>query len=271
MIFQNFPYTNFHGLNLDWIIKAIKNVGSGTADLTKNLADEIANRENGDAALDKKIDDEAVARSNADENINKSIADANRIINGLSGDIDENAGEIATIKTDYMPKSGGTFTDSVTFNKGIVISRDSTVGISAGNKKIVSVALPTNNYDAANKQYVDSRLPQFVTQIVQRCPASVTSIGADFVEVTITKTGESWSTLANNMFLFDITSEKKPDDNAEIYLIINSGADNELKIYDKDTGNLRTAKGSDLFLGVFGVIYVHYLNGIYTPILICHR
>lgn len=40
-IFDNFPYTNFHDLNLDWIIEQVKKYGSTIEEIDVELRGEI--------------------------------------------------------------------------------------------------------------------------------------------------------------------------------------------------------------------------------------
>lgn len=39
MLFENIPYTNFHDLNLDWIIKFMKKIGEDEESQNKDIAD----------------------------------------------------------------------------------------------------------------------------------------------------------------------------------------------------------------------------------------
>ena len=38
-IFDNFPYTNFHELNADWIIDVVKNVDQSQKDIDSNISE----------------------------------------------------------------------------------------------------------------------------------------------------------------------------------------------------------------------------------------
>lgn len=68
--FNNFPYTNFHDLNLDWILKAMKKIESETGELIKDFAltreefeklktyvDEFINNTNIEQAVNNKLDE----------------------------------------------------------------------------------------------------------------------------------------------------------------------------------------------------------------------
>ena len=50
-MFNFFPYTNFHELNADWILKKVKEVGEGFVNFTKEITEKVNN-------LSVKIDNE---------------------------------------------------------------------------------------------------------------------------------------------------------------------------------------------------------------------
>ena len=52
-MFENFPYSNFHDLNTDWIIKRVKNVETSEANAkaSEEAADEVSAEEEDDESL----------------------------------------------------------------------------------------------------------------------------------------------------------------------------------------------------------------------------
>lgn len=66
-----FPWTNFHELNLDWILKQVRELIDNVKELFDKLAEEIQNRKEGDEkldtavkAVDKKVDDTVAGMQN---------------------------------------------------------------------------------------------------------------------------------------------------------------------------------------------------------------
>lgn len=84
-IWEQFPFTNFHEENLDWVLSSIKNLdgrvdtleNSGT--VSKTYVDEQ------DAALDEKIAGERSARTTADQALQNQITAHTTSISGLNG------------------------------------------------------------------------------------------------------------------------------------------------------------------------------------------
>ena len=84
-IWEQFPFTNFHQENLDWVLNSIKNLdgrvdmleSSGT--VSKTYVDEQ------DAALDEKIAGERSARTTNDQELQNQITAHTTSISGLNG------------------------------------------------------------------------------------------------------------------------------------------------------------------------------------------
>lgn len=84
-IWEQFPFTNFHEQNLDWVLNSVKNLdervdtleSSGT--VTKDYVDAQ------DANLDEKITAERSARTTNDQMLQKQITAHTTSINGLNG------------------------------------------------------------------------------------------------------------------------------------------------------------------------------------------
>lgn len=54
-VFENLPYTNFHELNLDWIVKKIRILESKTYDAAPEKVTTIADGDSGEVAGDQKL------------------------------------------------------------------------------------------------------------------------------------------------------------------------------------------------------------------------
>lgn len=77
MWFPKFPYTNFSQINLDWVIKQVKDLSEWMnryfKDIRQDLDDEINNRIEGDKALGERIDQEITDRTEADQQLQDNI------------------------------------------------------------------------------------------------------------------------------------------------------------------------------------------------------
>ena len=77
MWFPKFPYTNFSQINLDWVLKQVKELTEWMnryfKDIRQDLDDEINNRIEGDKALGKRIDQEITDRTEADQQLQNNI------------------------------------------------------------------------------------------------------------------------------------------------------------------------------------------------------
>ena len=77
MWFPKFPYTNFSQINLDWVLRQIKELSEWMnryfKDIRQDLDDEINNRIEGDKALGERIDKEITDRTEADQQLQENI------------------------------------------------------------------------------------------------------------------------------------------------------------------------------------------------------
>ena len=97
MWFPKFPYTNFSQINLDWVLKQVKELSEWMnryfKDIRQDLDDEINNRIEGDKALGERIDQEIQDRAEADtalgQRIDKEIQDRTEADTALGQRIDQ--------------------------------------------------------------------------------------------------------------------------------------------------------------------------------------
>ena len=97
MWFPKFPYTNFSQINLDWVLRQIKELSEWMnryfKDIRQDLDDEINNRIEGDKALGERIDKEIQDRTEADNalgaRIDKEIQDRTAADTALGARIDQ--------------------------------------------------------------------------------------------------------------------------------------------------------------------------------------
>lgn len=77
MWFPKFPYTNFSQINLDWVLRQIKELSEWMnryfKQIRQDLDDEINNRIEGDKALGERIDQEITDRTEADQQLQDNI------------------------------------------------------------------------------------------------------------------------------------------------------------------------------------------------------
>ena len=77
MWFPKFPYTNFSQINLDWVLKQVKELSEWMnryfKQIRQDLDDEINNRIEGDKALGERIDQEITDRTEADQQLQNNI------------------------------------------------------------------------------------------------------------------------------------------------------------------------------------------------------
>ena len=96
MWFPKFPYTNFSQINLDWILRQIRELSEWMnryfKDIRQDLDKEINDRIEGDKALNARVDKEITDRTEADnalgKRIDKEIADRTEADNNLQANID---------------------------------------------------------------------------------------------------------------------------------------------------------------------------------------
>lgn len=77
MWFPKFPYTNFSQINLDWVLRQIRELSEWMnryfKQIRQDLDDEINNRIEGDKALGERIDKEITDRTEADHQLQNNI------------------------------------------------------------------------------------------------------------------------------------------------------------------------------------------------------
>lgn len=170
MWFPKFPYTNFSQINLDWILKQVRELAEWMnryfKDIRQDLDKEINDRIEGDKALNARVDKEITDRTEADnvlgKRIDKEITDRTEADKQLQANIDaektareeadrqlqanidaektarEEADrqltqDITQLRTDAILKDGSTNTTAaIPFAKGIKVGSISENSMGAG-------------------------------------------------------------------------------------------------------------------------------------------
>ncbi len=196
MWFPKFPYTNFSQINLDWVLRQIKELTEWMnryfKDIRQDLDDEINNRIEGDKALGERIDQEITDRTEADtalgQRIDKEIQDRTEADTALGQRIDTETSErkaadqqlqsnIDALRSDAILKDGSTTTTApIPFAQGVKTGSiaetapDAGVSIEAqldlNSHKITALANGTENTDAVNLGQMNTADDQAVQEAV---------------------------------------------------------------------------------------------------------
>ena len=197
MWFPKFPYTNFSQINLDWVLKQVKELTEWMnryfKDIRQDLDDEINNRIEGDKALGERIDQEITDRTEADQqlqdNIDAEEAARKAADTALGQRIDTETTErkaadqqlqnnIDALRSDAILKDGSTTTSaSIPFAQGIKtgsiaeLSLDTGVSIEAqldmNSHKITALADGSDDADAVNVGQMNTADDQAVQEAVE--------------------------------------------------------------------------------------------------------
>ena len=142
-MFNEYPYTDMHEMNLDWCIAKIKELDQRVDDITAEIADEVY--EQAVIYIDEHLQDVIDEFDELKRYVDESIYDMEQDFNGLNQQFIDLAGDFDTLvaQTDYKINQIRNYIDG----------------------QIAGVNLRTDSAIAANNNYILGQLSQFLAQI----------------------------------------------------------------------------------------------------------
>lgn len=142
-MFNDYPYTDMHELNLDWCIAKLKELDKRVDDITAEIAQEVY--EQAVIYIDEHLQDVINEFNALKRYVDESIYDMEQDFNGLNQQFLDLAGDFDTLvaQTDYKINQIRNYIDG----------------------QIAGVNLRTDSAIAANNNYILGQLSQFLAQI----------------------------------------------------------------------------------------------------------
>lgn len=142
-MFNGYPYTDMHELNLDWCIAKLKELDKRVDDITSEIAQEVY--EEAIIYIDEHLNDVIEEFNALKRYVDESIYDIEQDFNGLNQQFIDLAGDFDTLvaQTDYKINQIRNYIDG----------------------QIAGVNLRTDSAIAANNNYILGQLSQFLAQI----------------------------------------------------------------------------------------------------------
>lgn len=142
-MFNEYPYTDMHELNLDWCIAKIKELDKRVDDITSEIAEQVY--EEAVIYIDEHLADVINEFNALKRYVDESIYDMEQDFNGLNQQFIDLAGDFDTLvaQTDYKLNQIRNYIDG----------------------QIAGVNLRTDSAIAANNNYILGQLSQFLSQI----------------------------------------------------------------------------------------------------------